>query len=215
MSCKRAITLAVLVLGISGRVVSGVPLEYRIEGVAEYREGPDTGLDGAQISIVLGIDSAAVPFYLEDEAARYRFTEAAVALTIAGSVASDGTYPGTGEFYLGLYNRDAFMYDLLSISPNLDGSEAPFTIPGTDVYAFGIRLVDEITAQALDGVAVPTSIDLESWPTREGWLRIMVGEESVKGYDLVDFTISITEIPEPGTLSLLALGVAIRLRRRR
>ncbi|UCE58795.1 MAG: PEP-CTERM sorting domain-containing protein [Phycisphaerales bacterium] len=185
-----------------------VPLEYLIEGTARYQEGPDTTLDGASLSIVMGIDCEAEPFDgIPNEVAGYHFDEGSGWLSIAGTVGSDGTYPGSGGIWL--WDQDGFMTEAIGIY----GSQ--FVIPGTEVYAFSIFMEDCLgMVQALDSVAVPTSIDLDAFSGHDSRLRVMTEAGSVNGYLIDDVAITITVIPEPSSLALLVLGVVVIVGRR-
>ena len=200
--------VALVMLAVLSSAAFSTPLLYQISGVAEYQAGPDTGLDGADISILLGIDSEAEPFYQVGETyAAYCFDVGSVSLTVAGGAALDGTYPGADPFQLRIFLQGPGWAELHIGGDYTEGP--PFAIPGTPVHGFTFNLLDG-SGEVLDSIAVPTSIDVDAAEAVGAIFHVTTEDGPVYGYFLEDLAVKITPIPEPGTLGLLAPKQAYR-----
>lgn len=208
MFCKVVKPLVVALASIGSHAVA-VPLEYRITGTAEYWEGPDTVLDGALIEFVATIDSEAEPIRGEDPIiAVYEFDVGSPTLTITGSDGADGVYRSLVTYELLITNQDTSWYDAITIHPALRSVPPAFIIPNVEVNSFGFQMPD-ITGTAIDSLEVPTFLDLDAFSGRTASLSHDADVGGYLAYTITNPDLSITVIPEPSTLVLIGIGIAL------
>lgn len=100
-----------------------------------------------------------------------------------------------------------FFFNLVDNSENLDNQNGGFTVFG-EVIGNGMAVVDLLAAQSVWNVS---SIN----PAWGGELPLINYSGSGPWEPTLEMVYSITEIPEPATLSLLALGGVALIRRKR